>query len=132
MKFDDDDKASGETGSPCQSRKQELELLALRKKATNRKSGRNQSGQNVISVAAEADEAETLSAHALDENGNVVLVGLSVDETAEFKQLDHLVSSLRTLDDSWTEAKERRWLELFEKHEAMLNTIKAARTARKQ
>ena len=59
--------------------------------------------------------------YVLDANGNSVLVGLTLDETREFECLDELISNLSSAptDDSRSQ-NERRWLVLYDKHEAAL------------
>jgi hypothetical protein len=60
----------------------------------------------------------------VDHNGRRVLIGLTIEETFEFETLD----SLTPLDESgdhvaWdedgipTSAREKRWLELYSKHD---------------
>ena len=60
----------------------------------------------------------------VDENGRRVLIGLTIEETFEFETLDNLPA----LDEAgnhvaWDEngipttARERRWLELYGKHD---------------
>jgi len=60
----------------------------------------------------------------VDGNGNRVLIGLTIEETFEFETLDNLPA----LDEAgghaaWDEsgvpttARERRWLELYSKHD---------------
>ena len=62
--------------------------------------------------------------YVLDANGNSVLVGLTLDETREFECLDELISTLGPVSPLSTEdgrsLNERRWLVLYEKHEAAL------------
>ena len=62
--------------------------------------------------------------HVLDADGNSVLVGLTLDETREFECLDELISTLGPVSPDSTEdgrsLNERRWLVLYEKHEAAL------------
>jgi hypothetical protein len=62
--------------------------------------------------------------YRVDERGRRVLIGLSAEETLEFEKLEELPP----LDDSgriaWTDEgapttiREKRWLELYIKHEA--------------
>ena len=55
--------------------------------------------------------------YVLDADGN--RIGLTLDETREFERLDELISNLISApaDDSRSQ-KERRWLVLYDKHEA--------------
>jgi hypothetical protein len=57
---------------------------------------------------------------AIDALGNRVLIGLSAEETEEFFRLDAIIENgplLQETADDWFGPDERRWLELFEKHE---------------
>jgi hypothetical protein len=60
--------------------------------------------------------------YAIDADGNRVLIGLTAAETAEFRILDQAISVHPPLSDTpretWTRPEDRRWLELYEKHEA--------------
>ena len=62
--------------------------------------------------------------YVLDADSNRVLVGLTLDETREFESLDELISSLDPAPPARTDdgqsLNERRWLVLYEKHEAAL------------
>jgi hypothetical protein len=61
--------------------------------------------------------------YRIDENGHSVLLGLSIEETFEFETLDELAP----LDETgtyiaWRDGvpitnREKRWLELYEKHD---------------
>lgn len=60
----------------------------------------------------------------VDASGRRVLIGLTVEETFEFEQLDGEPSPTQTLrhpahgdNGRWQAAGDRRWLELYEKHE---------------
>ena len=57
--------------------------------------------------------------YVLDGDGNRILIGLTLDETREFERLDELMSNLSFVptDDSRS-LNERRWLVLYDKHEA--------------
>jgi hypothetical protein len=60
------------------------------------------------------------SSYALDEDGNRILIGLTVEETREFVDLTDLFASinpgqpLSSID--WTLPNEMRWLALMQKH----------------
>jgi hypothetical protein len=57
--------------------------------------------------------------YVLDGNGNRILIGLNLEETLEFEHLDELMSipSFVPTDDCRS-LNERRWLVLYDKHEA--------------
>ena len=76
----------------------------------------------------------------LDAEGNRILIGLTLEETREFERLDELISNLSSAptDDSRSQ-NERRWLVLYDKHEAAVRiylstqnakALRASRTAR--
>lgn len=61
----------------------------------------------------------------VDDNGNRVLIGLTIEETFEFETLDNgppfdEASGHAAWDESGvpTTARERRWLELYSKHDS--------------
>ena len=58
--------------------------------------------------------------HAIDKNGNLVLAGLTADETKEFRTLDSKISQDKTFHPASEEQSystdEKRWLVLLEKH----------------
>ncbi|ABE40634.1 hypothetical protein [Rhodopseudomonas pseudopalustris] len=59
--------------------------------------------------------------YELDSAGNRVLIGLTSDETAEFFRLDEIISKSGpppVNDNDWYRPEDRRWLELYEKHES--------------
>jgi hypothetical protein len=62
--------------------------------------------------------------YRIDENGHRVLVGLSIEETFEFETLDDLAPSDETgVITAWRDgvpitSREKRWLELYQKHDA--------------
>jgi len=57
--------------------------------------------------------------YIMDGEGNRILIGLTLDETREFERLDELMSNVSFVptDDSRS-LNERRWLVLYDKHEA--------------
>ena len=78
--------------------------------------------------------------YVLDADGNRILIGLTLDEIREFECLDELISNLSSAptDDSRS-LNERRWLVLYDKHEAAVRiylstqnatALRASRTAR--
>jgi hypothetical protein len=77
--------------------------------------------------------------YILDGDGNRILIGLTLDETREFERLDELMSNVSFVptDDSGS-LNERRWLLLYDKHEAAVRiylsienakALRASRTA---
>lgn len=71
-----------------------------------------------IAMATENDN------YVLDDDGNRVLIGLSADETREFEALHEILSITNpnppVSPQQWHSTKEKRWLELYEKHQAAL------------
>jgi hypothetical protein len=70
--------------------------------------------------------------YRIDENGRRVLVGLSLAETREFETLDSLPPSDGGSDRiAWTfggeptTGRERRWLQLYTKHDEAWKNLKA-------
>jgi hypothetical protein len=67
------------------------------------------------------------SSYAFDDDGNRILVGLTVEETREFFDLTELLAainpgqSLSSID--WTSPKEMRWLALMQKHALELEKL---------
>ena len=78
--------------------------------------------------------------YVLDAAGNRILIGLTLVETREFERLDELILSLSSAaTDANRSRNERRWLMLYERHEAALRiylstenakALSALRTAR--
>jgi hypothetical protein len=76
--------------------------------------------------------------YGIDENGHRVLVGLSIEETFEFETLD----DLSPLDETGTSIawrdgvpitdREKRWLELYQKHQDAWRMLLANRVVRPQ
>jgi hypothetical protein len=71
--------------------------------------------------------------YAIDAFGNPVLIGLSAEETEEYIRLDATISEsaplLQNPMDRWYGPRERRWLELYEKHEtARRRFLKSSKT----
>jgi hypothetical protein len=69
--------------------------------------------------------------HTIDQKGRRVLVGLSAEETREFETLDSLSPSdgggnriAWTFDGDPTTSREKRWLELYTKHDEAWKTLK--------
>ncbi|HVI78945.1 MAG TPA: hypothetical protein VM715_12450 [Candidatus Acidoferrum sp.] len=60
----------------------------------------------------------------VDAGGNRILIGLTADETREFERLDDLISKLGSAAaDDIHSLNERRWLVLYDKHEASVKTF---------
>jgi hypothetical protein len=70
-----------------------------------------------------------------DAQGNRVLVGLTFAETEEFFQLDATIADPGTFPslsaDEWRSPDERRWLELFRKHQAALPPFSGSKKPRR-
>jgi hypothetical protein len=58
----------------------------------------------------------------LDTAGNRVLIGLSLEETIEFELLDNCIAAPGPIPhisrEEWHRPEEKRWLALWDKHEA--------------
>src|SRR4051794_6847633 len=69
--------------------------------------------------------------YVLDADGNRILIGLTLDETREFECLDELISDLSSAptDDSRSK-NERRWLVLYDKHDAAVRTYLSIENAK--
>ena len=71
------------------------------------------------------------SSYALDDDGNRILIGLTVKETREFLDLTDLLAAinpgqpLSSID--WASPKEMRWLALMQKHALELEKLARAR-----
>ena len=88
---------------------------------------------NMRAMASEDDS------YVLDADGNRILIGSTLDETREFKRLDQLILSLRPASTAARSQNERRWLMLYDRHEAAVRiylttenaqALKASRTKR--
>jgi hypothetical protein len=68
--------------------------------------------------------------HVVDAGGNRILVGLTAGETQEFEHLDDLISRLGSAStDDVQSLNERRWLVLYDKHEAALRIFLSIQNA---
>ena len=66
----------------------------------------------------------------LDADANRVLIGLTPDETREFECLDELILSLSSSPtDNNRSPNKRRWLELYDRHEAAVRMYLSAQNA---
>lgn len=69
--------------------------------------------------------------YVLDADGKRVLVGLTPDETIEFERLDEaILDSASEEDDDYRARNERRWLVLYDKHDAALRRYLATENAK--
>ena len=69
--------------------------------------------------------------YILDGDGNRILIGLTLDETRAFERLDELMSNVSFVptDDSRS-LNERRWLVLYDKHEAAVRIYLSIKNAK--
>jgi hypothetical protein len=60
----------------------------------------------------------------LDADGNRVLIGLTVEETLEFDRLERHINKTGPFPhisrDEWHRPEEKRWLELWDQHQAAM------------
>ena len=76
--------------------------------------------------------------YRVDKDGHRVLAGLSIEETFEFETLDDLVplndigGHIPWADTAPITSRERRWLELYLKHESAWAATVTKRHARKK
>jgi hypothetical protein len=69
--------------------------------------------------------------YVLDADGKRVLIGLTLDETIEFECLDEaILDRVSEEDDERRSRNERRWLVLYDKHDAALRRYLATENAR--
>ena len=69
--------------------------------------------------------------YVLDSDGNRILIGLTLDETREFESLDELISSLSSAPTNDSRSlNERRWLVLYDKHEAAVRIYLSTQNAK--
>ena len=70
--------------------------------------------------------------YVLDADGKRILIGLTLDETREFECLDELISRLSSASTSDSRSlNERRWLVLYDKHEAAAPTYLSSQNAKR-
>jgi hypothetical protein len=71
--------------------------------------------------AAMADDDDMFEVNA---QGEIVLAGLTRSETLEFDRLERIIRASGTFPhisrDEWHSPDEKRWLELWDKHQAAL------------
>ena len=69
--------------------------------------------------------------YVVDADGKRVLIGLTLDETIEFERLDEaILDSVSEEDDDCRARNERRWLVLYDKHDAALRNYLSTENAR--
>jgi hypothetical protein len=69
--------------------------------------------------------------YVLDADGNRIFIGLTLVETREFERLDELILSLSSATtDANRSRNERRWLMLYERHEAALRIYLSTENAK--
>jgi hypothetical protein len=74
--------------------------------------------------------------YVLDRQGNQVLIGLTIDETREFERLDDSIFVFSPLQPFSTDERrlrsrdQKRWLALYEKHQAALRPFLTATKTR--
>jgi hypothetical protein len=73
------------------------------------------------SAAAMIDHDENFM---LDADGNRVLIGLTLEETLEFDRLERHINATGPFPhisrDEWHRSEEKRWLELWDQHQAAM------------
>ena len=69
--------------------------------------------------------------YILDASGNRILIGLTLDETREFERLDELIlDSGSEPTDERNSRNERRWLVLYDKHDAAVRRYISTQNAK--
>jgi len=68
--------------------------------------------------------------YVLDSDGNRVLIGLTLNETREFERLDELISPLSSSASDGLSLNERRWLVLYDKHDAAVRKYLSSQNAK--
>lgn len=69
--------------------------------------------------------------HVLDADDNRILIGLTPVETREFERLDQLILSISpATTDAKRSRNERRWLMLYDRHEAALRIYLSTENAK--
>jgi len=69
--------------------------------------------------------------YILDADGSRILIGLTLVETREFERLDELLLCLRSATtDANRSRNERRWLMLYDRHEAAVRIYLSAENAK--
>ena len=69
--------------------------------------------------------------YILDADANRILIGLSLVETREFERLDELILNLSSATtDANRSRNERRWLMLYDRHEAAVRIYLSTQNAK--
>jgi hypothetical protein len=69
--------------------------------------------------------------YVLDADGKRILIGLTLDETREFERLDELIlDSGSEPTDERNSRNERRWLVLYDKHDAAVRRYISTQNAK--
>ena len=69
--------------------------------------------------------------YVLDAVGNRILIGLTLVETREFERLDELILTVSTATtDANRSRNERRWLMLYDRHEAAVRIYLSTQNVR--
>ena len=68
--------------------------------------------------------------YVLDAEGNRILIGLTLVETREFERLDGLILSLSPETTDARSRNERRWLMLYDRHEAAVRIYLSTENAK--
>jgi hypothetical protein len=69
--------------------------------------------------------------YVLDADGKRILIGLTLDETHEFERLDELIlNSGSEPTDERNSPNERRWLVLYDKHDAAVRRYISTQNAK--
>jgi len=75
----------------------------------------------ICSAAAMTDNDENFT---VDADGNRVLIGLTEEETLEFDRLERHINKTGPFPhisrDEWHRSEEKRWLELWDQHQAAM------------
>ena len=66
----------------------------------------------------------------MDAEGNRILIGLTLVETREFERLDGLILSLSPETTDARSRNERRWLMLYDRHEAAVRIYLSTENAK--
>jgi hypothetical protein len=81
-----------------------------------------------LNMCAMASEDE---GYVLDADGNRILIGLTLVETREFERLDELILSLSSATTEANRSRnERRWLMLYDRHEAAVRIYLSTENAK--
>jgi hypothetical protein len=69
--------------------------------------------------------------YVLDADGKRILIGLTLDETREFERLDEMILDAGSeLTDERNSRNERRWLVLYDRHDAAVRRYISTQNAK--